>query len=252
MAAVHPEPPAGSPEQEHAGEPEARVASDGDGLYHERQPFLTECCGVHTINNLLQLRPDNPGHLRKAAADSIAAQLYSEDLKEGRAKRWCPCTWLSECCVNPYRSMLGNYDIEVLIEALRRLGCCIDGMWVVYSDDVDSPDCLKVFRDDVVARGGKFCGLIVNRKARYSSGRHWYCLAPHGQDGSWVCHDSSLREPAGLAADPVASAVDALLLHFTTLLRQQQRAARMRSCLGFWQASANPLYIFAVLRVPAE
>eukprot|EP00747_Dinoflagellata_sp_TGD_P072213 gnl/TRDRNA2_/TRDRNA2_157379_c0_seq2.p1 gnl/TRDRNA2_/TRDRNA2_157379_c0~~gnl/TRDRNA2_/TRDRNA2_157379_c0_seq2.p1 ORF type:complete len:129 (-),score=19.29 gnl/TRDRNA2_/TRDRNA2_157379_c0_seq2:415-801(-) len=107
-----------------------------EDVYFEQQALMVQCCGVHTVNNLLQLRPENAAHFRKDEADAIAVGLHEEDA----AARGIWIHWVSSWlpCINPYRSScpcFGNYDISVLAEALHARGYGITAHWAVAQSD---------------------------------------------------------------------------------------------------------------------
>ncbi|CAI2190279.1 11883_t:CDS:2, partial [Funneliformis geosporum] len=73
-------------------------------VYHERQRLYF--CGQHTLNNLFQDKV-----FTKEQLDNIALKLAEKTSLE----IW---TW-SSYFVNPHKSLLGNYDVNVLEMALR-------------------------------------------------------------------------------------------------------------------------------------
>ncbi|CDW58842.1 josephin protein like [Trichuris trichiura] len=120
-------------------------------VYHEKQ--LLQLCALHALNNLFQ-----KAIYTKAQLDEICLRLTPSRL------------------LNPHRSMfgLGDYDINVIQEALLKTGC--SALWFDRRKNVDS-----VLTTD-------FIGFIVNVPSSWSllgvpiplwSNRHWVraCLS---------------------------------------------------------------------------
>jgi len=253
-------------------------------IYLERQRRM--CCGVHTVNNLLQLRPGDAAHFEKADADAIASQLLAADDEAAAAVPtsgsllaqlanilavWLPCR-------NPYRSGIpccGDYDVEVLREALRQRGCSVVGHWAVSQEGALGP-VEKGLAQLVLSptTDGPLVGLVVNRPSQLGIGRHWYCLlhadarassapppprpppppppppppaAPAALAPAWYCLDSNCHkavpvlgagQPARVQAD-ATSDVEAVIRHIIQQLRKQW-------CCGVLTGGAQPVHIFAV------
>ncbi|KFD51808.1 hypothetical protein M513_07335 [Trichuris suis] len=136
-------------------------------VYHEKQ--LLQLCAVHALNNLFQ------------KAIYSKAQLDEICLRYGLTNFYSVLTLV--CCrltpsrlLNPHRSMLGlgDYDINVIQEALLKTGC--SALWFDRRKNVDS-----VLTTDCI-------GFIVNVPSNWSllgvpiplwSNRHWVrtCLS---------------------------------------------------------------------------
>mmetsp|Transcript_60631 Transcript_60631/g.189958 ORF Transcript_60631/g.189958 Transcript_60631/m.189958 type:complete len:227 (+) Transcript_60631:82-762(+) len=211
----------------------------GGQVYHEQQ--RQRCCGVHAVNNLLQLPPDSDGHLQKREADSIATDLRDADARASGVWSVLPCP------ASTYHSRVpcygGNYDVDVLVEALRRRGCHITEHWIV-----SCKRSMQNFRSGLAqwlprspSTVGRLRGLLLNRRSRLGRGRHWLCLAPSGPGGAWLCHDSACRQPAALGGEAEGTTwADSIARHVEADLR---RAMCLRQCLP---GSPSPVHIFAV------
>lgn len=140
------------------------MAQGEDSLYHEKQRLMR--CALHTLNNLFQ----EPA-FTKEKLDEIAHSLNPGHL------------------MNPHKSVLGvgNYDVNVIISALRTKGYSIQ--WWDRRKDLSNIPFEKVF------------GLIVNYVSFTWFGmwesRHWFPMRPILVGGKplWLSFDSKLSVP---------------------------------------------------------
>ncbi|GBP66582.1 Josephin-1 [Eumeta japonica] len=150
--------------------------SSKPSIYHEKQ--IKELCALHALNNLFQAR----GTFSKSDLDNICSRLS-------------PNVW-----INPHRSMLGlgNYDINVIMAALQKMGC--EAVWF---DKRKDPGCLDL---------SNICGFILNVPSEYKFGfvmlplrrRHW--ITVRQIQGQFYNLDSKLDIPQliGRGSDLIA------------------------------------------------
>eukprot|EP00397_Hematodinium_sp_SG-2012_P006055 GEMP01006081.1.p1 GENE.GEMP01006081.1~~GEMP01006081.1.p1 ORF type:complete len:908 (+),score=208.30 GEMP01006081.1:1077-3800(+) len=130
-------------------------------VYHEKQQ--NRLCGKHCLNNLLQSPIfDHPMmHQIAQSIDNIEARLLFEDEKESPTE------------ISEHHSTEGDFSIEVLFAALRRLNVdLVPGR---------HPDAANVIVD------GKFRAIVVQ------SNDHWFAIRKIF--GSWLNLDSLLAKP---------------------------------------------------------
>lgn len=134
-------------------------------------------CGIHSVNNFLQRNTYS-----KEIFDSIAERLVSEPPEEGMYR------------FNPHKTIFfGNYDANVIIEALRIEGYSTD--W--FPKRNPEKNLAVIFWEDDVR------GIILNKPTFW--GRHWTCLRKDGSEGvSAVYHDSKCAEPVIFATKEMA------------------------------------------------
>jgi len=226
---------------------------------------------LHAVNNLLQLRPHSAGYLSAAEANSIAESLFYEDcetsLVHGHqgARRLGPAQcayWVRHMlkpCLTPYRSAFpcfsGDYDIQVLSEALRRRRCAFVGHWMVSPAAVsESMENLRRGLEELISYrqrqkgfNAELCGFIVNRPTWFG-GRHWYALvSPNVNPTSrWILSDSINPSPVplmqavtGLDDHSTGVDIDAVARH----LQQQLVHCHRRAPFCGW---ARVWHVFAV------
>lgn len=130
-------------------------------MYHEQQTRML--CGIHATNNFLQRKV-----YTKEMFDEIATRLFLESPEKDMYR------------FNPHKyKFFGNYDINVVMEALRLEG--FNTEWFPKTDPEKSLTAL-FWEDDVR-------GIIINTPT--SMGRHWTCLRKGSHRGeSAVYHDS--------------------------------------------------------------
>ncbi|VDK73053.1 unnamed protein product [Litomosoides sigmodontis] len=151
------------------------VAISTGQLYHEKQRM--QLCLLHTLNSLLQR-----SEFRKVDLDYIAENLHNS--------RW----------LNRHRSLFGfgNYDINVLIAALKR-----KNLMVNWFDSRRSTACLDFSR---------IFGFIFNIASRgfipFWTGHHWFTVRQIGAAG-FFNFDSKLNEP--MPIDDIVAFSDSLL-----------------------------------------
>ncbi|CAI2186238.1 5393_t:CDS:2 [Funneliformis geosporum] len=121
-------------------------------VYHERQRLYF--CGQHTLNNLFQDKV-----FTKEQLDNIALKLAEKTSLE----IW---TW-SSYFVNPHKSLLGNYDVNVLEMALREKD--LEVKWF---------DVRKDIRSVIQFADKSLFGLILNiPSSRYFwTSYHWIAI----------------------------------------------------------------------------
>lgn len=144
--------------------------------FHEHQKFGH--CAVHALNNLLQCH-----WISFSDCEAIANYLHSADRRNGN------CSWYN---VNPYKSVLpayGNFDIAVIVEALKRQSMCIAEHITRWSP----------LRADILESS---VGIFVNRTKRTldacTSG-HWYSIVKIR--GFFVILDSNRQRPVVFESD---------------------------------------------------
>lgn len=115
--------------------------------------------------------------------------------------------------LNPYHhwagAWVGDWDISVLVEALKRRGMFVQ-QHIIY--DSRNPhrldEDLVALRDRVETITSRTVGLIVNETSRnrwipFLQSKHWYSLTPvsrgiSGRDSVWCVRDSLLSAPVTL------------------------------------------------------
>lgn len=217
-------------------------------LYHERQ--TQRCCGLHAVNNLLQAPPGSESHVSKADADALADSLEAKDKEEELQKeaeaaksglKARPCFPEIPTCRSTYRSSIpflgGDYDIQVLVEALKTKGAEVVEEWALSSEKACESIGTYVQAATTASDSDDFLGLLLNRPARLGPGRHWYCLLH--RSGRWIMLDSAESEPLEFSAG--MSAVDCVQKH---LKEEQQRMSWCPNCWCF--GSTRVLFVFAV------
>eukprot|EP00444_Apocalathium_aciculiferum_P058984 CAMPEP_0183592766 /NCGR_PEP_ID=MMETSP0371-20130417/168590_1 /TAXON_ID=268820 /ORGANISM="Peridinium aciculiferum, Strain PAER-2" /LENGTH=169 /DNA_ID=CAMNT_0025804323 /DNA_START=30 /DNA_END=535 /DNA_ORIENTATION=+ len=137
----------------------------------------------------------------------IGRLLYRLSLRVGRDRY--RTVW--PCCA-------GDYDLEVLLQALQRRRFGLGGYWPVAHEEAVTAFCAELAEP----ADGPIQGLLVNRPSNVGCGRHWYCLVPSTDDashraeggssgsggaapeppqlGDWLCQDSGQPAASRLAA----------------------------------------------------
>lgn len=132
--------------------------------YHEKQRLMR--CALHTLNNLFQ------------------EQAFTKEDLDEYSHTLTPGSW-----INPHKNLLGlgNYDINVMMVALRTKGYTIK-WWDRRKDLANIP------YDNVY-------GLIINYVSMKFFGfwesRHWFSMRTLPVNGSpmWYSFDSKLSSP---------------------------------------------------------
>lgn len=142
-------------------------------IYHERQRRL--CCGVHTLNNLFQ------HHWLEAKAMDEAATRVASSMGSNNGINGLFNT-------AAYRSVvpfLGNYDILVLLEALKVKKAHFSHHLLQNQRlDADLRELRELLADSSSAISPRVRGIIINRRSGNSvlrwlfDGRHWLALVP--------------------------------------------------------------------------
>jgi josephin len=138
-------------------------------LYHEKQKL--QLCALHSLNNLFQ-----NNHFDKHALDAIVHEFD---------KSWC---W------NEYSSLFtGNYDLTIILEALKRKGYTLRAIDINEAfERFDFKDCFGLLLNITIERP-YFDRLPLVRKFTKPS-RHW--LAIKSIDGEQFYDlDSKLSKP---------------------------------------------------------
>ncbi|CAG8496151.1 8794_t:CDS:2 [Paraglomus occultum] len=143
-------------------------------IYHERQRLWL--CGQHAVNSLLQAEV-----YTKSDMDKIAETLNIRTDVEARS-------WLSYY-INPHKSIIiGNYDVNVIIEALSEQG--LETRWF---------DVRKDIRTDIQFTDRTLFGLILNTRTEFLCfpRHHWIAIKPiFGEETHTVYNlDSRLTRP---------------------------------------------------------
>mmetsp|Transcript_20104 Transcript_20104/g.36377 ORF Transcript_20104/g.36377 Transcript_20104/m.36377 type:complete len:258 (+) Transcript_20104:56-829(+) len=244
-------------------------------VYHEQQSCRR--CGLHAVNNLLQLQPQHVGYLSVAEANSIAESLFHEDCVASRAvsQQGRQPAGLAQCaywvrlvlepCLTPYRSAFpcfsGDYDIQVLAEALRRRRCEFVGHWMAspaaFTESMENLqrglEELILHRQRQKGSDIKFCGLIVNRPACLG-GRHWYALLSPNMNASatWIFSDSIKPSPVPLMQAETAGhdrsasmEIEAVTGHLQQQLADSRRCAPVCGWTRVW-------HVFAVAKAASS
>eukprot|EP00904_Undaria_pinnatifida_P006346 jgi/Undpi1/2841/HiC_scaffold_14.g06218.m1 len=147
-------------------------------MYHERQRLMH--CAIHTLNNLFQERWADRGMMDRLALELCdrEAVLRSE-------------SGMRRMLTNPFKStipLIGDYDINVLLEALKIKQCRVS-LHAVFNPK--NPEAFKLALTEAVSSSPSPRGIIVN----YVSQRRLW--------GAWVNHHfyAIVRAPDNLNAD---------------------------------------------------
>lgn len=141
--------------------------------YHEVQSSFGRLCLLHTLNAVAGKQ-----HFSKRDLDAIAEQLADENPERS--------------FINPHRNLfgLGDYDVNVLIVALKQLDIRVE-----WFDKRKSIDQLFVASENLV-------GLVVNEDREHGwmfwKGRHWFPILH--RNGLWWNCNSQLETPHAFQA----------------------------------------------------
>lgn len=135
-------------------------------MYHERQVRML--CGIHAVNNFLQRTV-----YTKEIFDEISKRMFAESPEKDMYT------------FNPHkRAFWGNYDANIVIEALRLEGYATE--W--FPKTKPDANLSALFWEDDVK------GIIINKPAFF--GRHWTCLRKNdGEERGATYHDSKCPKP---------------------------------------------------------
>ncbi|CAK0870891.1 unnamed protein product [Prorocentrum cordatum] len=181
--------------------------------------------------------PGAPRHLPRAEAGAIARAQLAEDRISRVARSGCLPASRDACSSAAWLAVGGNYDLQALLAALDRRGCHAAGHWAVETrGDVDrlERELGELAAGDAAPR---VRGLLLNRRSRWSLGRHWYCLAASGRDGAWLCHDSTRGGPDPVAAGSLAAAAAEVA---------RAELAQPCRCLRLCSGRGSALHVFAI------
>uniref|UniRef100_A0A8V5GMV3 Josephin-2 n=2 Tax=Melopsittacus undulatus TaxID=13146 RepID=A0A8V5GMV3_MELUD len=138
--------------------------------YHERQRL--QLCAVHALNNLLQ------------------RQCLSRGGAEDICKRLAPGAWL-----NPHRSLLGNYDVNVVMAALQAQG--LAAIWWDKRRPLERLVLPQIFGFILNVPSGPLLGLLpVPARLRR---QHWLSLRCF--QGVYYNLDSKLPQPQPIGGE---------------------------------------------------
>lgn len=177
-------------------------------VYHERQERMY--CARHALNAMVapsggdaEAAPE-PALVTTEELDGIAEELAAETEAAGIPKPGL----LGFLGFSPHRSALGlgNWDVNVVLRALRRRG-----LHAAWFDRRKGVDALPL--GDVDTADGALLGVIVNRRSRYMlvlTSYHWFTLRLDAQGVWWNC-DSALARPKRLGGADDARAVVAAI-----------------------------------------
>ncbi len=147
----------------------SKMGNEKPNLYHEKQKL--QLCALHSLNNLFQKNLFN-----KQMLDSIV---------HGYDKSWC---W------NEYSTLFtGNYDLTIIIDALKRQGYTLRAIDVNESlDRLNFKDCFGLLLNITLER--PFFDRLPLVRSWTKPSRHW--LSIKSTDGEHYFNlDSKLSQP---------------------------------------------------------
>ncbi|XP_044506723.1 josephin-like protein [Mangifera indica] len=153
----------------------ANMGSQMPKIYHEKQ--ILQFCLLHSLNNLFQ----QENAFTRASLNVIAEKLVLDDPDK---QAWTP---LSVVFKPHHNALTGNYDINVLIAALKGRGKSV--VWHDRRNEASSID--------LDGSANNLMGIVINIPVTRYGGlwksRHWVTLRKI--DGVWYNLDSDLKAP---------------------------------------------------------